>query len=68
MKVGTLSNHLEYHWDPKDGKNHKIGLLQHHPYDGKMTRMTFPSTLVASMAYRNDRHEKLGRLRDFPTT
>ena len=26
-KVETLSNHLEYHWDPKNGKNHKIGLL-----------------------------------------
>ena len=68
MKVETLFNHLEYHWDPKNCKNHKIGSLQHHHYDGKMTQMTFPSPLVASMAYLNDCHEKLGRLRDFPTT
>ena len=26
-KVETLSNHLEYHWYPRNGKNHKIGSL-----------------------------------------
>ena len=33
-----------------------------------MTRMTFPSPLVASIAYQNIHQEKLGRLRDLPTT
>ena len=67
-KVKTLSNHLEYHWDAKNGKIHKIRFLWRHCHNGKMTRMTFPSPLVASIAYQNIHQEKLGRLRDLPTT
>ena len=41
-KVETLSNHLEYHWDPKNCKNHKNGSFWHHCFDGKINSDDLP--------------------------
>ena len=53
MKVETLTNHLEYHWDAKNCKNHQKLSQGHNCYDSIMIWLTFPSPLVASMAYQN---------------
>ena len=58
MKVETLTNHLEYHWDAKNCKNHQKSLQGHNSYDRIIILMTFPSPLVASIAYQSVWQEK----------
>ena len=57
MKVETLTNHLEYHWDAKNCKNHQKLSQGHNCYDRIMILMTCPSPLGGKYGIRNVQQE-----------
>ena len=67
-KVETPANHLGYHWDAMNCKNHQKCLQVHHCNDIIMTRKTSHSPLVASIAYQIVRQEKSRRLKTHTNT